>query len=268
MLRTLGLVTLRLVPFFRCRRFDLCNQDSISINLGCISSALHRFSGIINLADHLACVAVALSTADNKFTVACFYAVEHRHHAHNCSGLDFAARAFFSCLEVAPAFVVRRLCGLVCGTYLSLRARLLEVTMFQSPVAGGFCLALVSLSVCDLLYSRATAPCRSLPEVVPMPWKCHAQSGPVGYFCATYVSVASYWRGGGGQQTVWAVNSLWFKALRCKGDGLCGGSCGSLLARLRLDASLRCGHIFAWSVVPTEVRVGDLCSLAFHRRCA
>ena len=51
-----------------------------------------------------------------------------------------------------------------------------------------------------------------------------------------------------------AVNSLWFKALRCKGDGLCGGSCGCLLARLRLDASLTCGHILPgqWSPMRFE----------------
>ena len=114
------LVTLRLVSFFRRRRFDLSNQVSISINLDCISSALHPFSGIIKLADHLACMAVALSTADNKFTAASIYDMENRHHAHSCSGLDFATRAFFNYLEVAPAFVVRRLCGLVCGTNLSL----------------------------------------------------------------------------------------------------------------------------------------------------
>ena len=119
-MRILGLVTLRLVSFFRRRRFDLCNQVSISIHLDCISGALHSFSGIITLADHLAGFAVAMSTADNKFTAASTYALENRHHAHSCSVLDFATRAFFIYLEVAPAFVVRRLCGLVCGTVLSL----------------------------------------------------------------------------------------------------------------------------------------------------
>ena len=89
-MRILGLVTLRLVSFFRRRRFDLCNQVSISIHLDCMSSALHSFSGIIKLADHLACMAVAMSTADNKFTAESIYAMENRHHAHSCSGLDFA----------------------------------------------------------------------------------------------------------------------------------------------------------------------------------
>ena len=106
--------------FVRSRRFDLCNQVRISIHLDCISGALHSFSGIITLADHLAGFAVSISTADNKFTAASTYALENRHHAHSCSVLDFATRAFFIYLKVAPAFVVRRLCGLVCGTDLSL----------------------------------------------------------------------------------------------------------------------------------------------------
>ena len=57
------------------------------------------------------------------------------------------------------------------------------------------------------------------------------------------------------QQAELSGNSLWFKALRgCKGDGRCGGSRGSLLARLRLDASLMCGHILPgqWSPMRFE----------------
>ena len=69
--------TLRLFFFFRRRRFG------ISINLGCISSALHTFSGIITLYDQLVCVAVTLSTSGTKFTVAWSYDVENRHHAYN-----------------------------------------------------------------------------------------------------------------------------------------------------------------------------------------
>ena len=104
-MRFLGLVTLRLVSFFRRRRFDMCNQVSISIHLDCFSSAFHPFSGIIKLADHLACMAVATSTADNKFTAASIYAIENRHHAHSCSGLDFATRTFFQLLGGCPCII-------------------------------------------------------------------------------------------------------------------------------------------------------------------
>ena len=166
-MRNLGLVTLRLVSFFRRGRFDLCNQVSISIHLDCISSALHRFSGIIKLADHLACMAVAMSTADNKFTAASIYAMENRHHAHSCSGLDFATRAFFQLLGGCPCICCAS--AVWSGVWhqpLSVQCSLLSL-LFQSLVACSFFyLALGSLSVCDLLYSCSTVPCRSVIEVV------------------------------------------------------------------------------------------------------
>ena len=166
-MRILGLVTLRLVSFFRRKRFDLCNQVSISIHLDRISSALHSFSGITKLADHLACMAVAMSTAVNKFTAASIYAMENKHLAHNCSGLDFDTRAFFYYLEVAPAFVVRRLYGLVCGTTLSPCNAPCCHFVFNLQSHAVCYLALVSLWVCDLLYSCSTVLCRSVIKVVP-----------------------------------------------------------------------------------------------------
>ena len=128
----MGLVTLRLVSFFRRRRFDLSDQDSISINLCCISSALHPFSGIIKLADHLACAAVAMSTSGTKFTVAWSNVEENRHHVHNCSGLDFSARAFFGILEVAPPFVcASAVCSGVWHLPLSVQGSLKSLISFN-----------------------------------------------------------------------------------------------------------------------------------------
>ena len=163
----------------------------------------HSFSGIIKLADHLACMAVAMSTADNKFTAASIYAMENRHHAHSCSGLDFATRAFFYYLEVAPAFVVRRLCGLVCGTNLSLCNAPCCHFVFNLQSHAVCYLALVSLSVCDLLYSCSTVPCRSVIEVVP----CFG-SATLSHVCWVFLRIVA-----------------------CCGAGLLGRSCYSQVVR-------------------------------------
>ena len=160
-MRILGLVTLRLVSFFRRRRFDLCNQVSI-----CMSSALHSFSGIIKLADHLAwrwrC---QLPTTSSLRHLSTLWKTGTTRTA--VLALTLSHVPFFYYLEVAPAFVVRRLCGLVCGTNLSLCNATCCHFVFNLQSHAACYLALVSLSVCDLLYSCSTVPCRSVIEVVP-----------------------------------------------------------------------------------------------------
>ena len=130
----------------------------------------------------------------------------------------------FCYFVVAPALVVRQLCGLVCGIYFSLCKTPLsrDASIFSN---SRFRLALVRQSVGVFHLSRATAPFCSPLEAVP----CCGSATLTQVFWAISRNVCHCDKLEMGQ-AAWAGNSLWFKALRgSKNDVLCGGFCGSPL---------------------------------------